>query len=358
MEFITMENGWEVRYPSSPVFVFNRILINVSTGGGEGEHVHFHLLSSYPEYRDERVTDQDGIVNIDISRYMQLCFDKATIHKEHGPVKDIEFEITSGTSDAIERISLTCIWGGISPGEKIKDRVVRYFTAFKNPVSHWLLDNSIILERGDNERFVKRDDNTVRKIIEVLNLENKDYKNSYIVKQIVKSQKDKLSSFDSTFDYTFWDLTSFDGILTTTIIFDCSRKGTYLKWIDNTGMWNYYLFANGKDIIATSDIGEEYDTFQMLEPVVGFYGVYNIQGKVTRVKKTLCASLVGKEERSMLSTILSSPLVYWCPYPEVLEEERQWFPIRVEASSMEIGQANLDDFIFTVQLPNKTVQRL
>lgn len=102
-------------------------------------------------------------------------------------------------------------------------------------------------------------------------------------------------------------------VVTHTFTDDDSACGTMLKWIDAQGFIRFFLFTEGEVKITAKDSSETIThDYQALQPVGGVcVGTMKLpQGVTTTVTQVLCAVLSTEEDRELLDTLHSAPLVW------------------------------------------------
>ena len=116
----------------------------------------------------------------------------------------------------------------------------------------------------------------------------------------------KTSTFDETFDYTFWLSSEMSTI--TELEIDNSTDGHYLRWIDRFGMYQYFLFSKGKitlkNKLGSNSVTEDYS-------VGGMYFANHQRTTSIEGTKTVkaCATSLPDEIYGYVETIITSPII-------------------------------------------------
>lgn len=139
------------------------------------------------------------------------------------------------------------------------------------------------------------------------------------------------------------------------LIQDSSMEGTYLRWIDNYGFWQYYLFDNGqrksKNKLGGTAVDAEY--------TVG--GVRHQAQRNTHIENTdtikCCAVNLRKEILAYVETIYKSPHIEL--YVGKVDGTEVWKPVTIEAGNVSVVMdKKLYDYEISVTLPETQVQTI
>lgn len=165
----------------------------------------------------------------------------------------------------------------------------------------------------------------------------------------------KSSTFDRTFDYTFF--TSGEMATITKLIIDHSMSGTYLRWIDRLGMYQFFLFTEGKTSrkskLSADVVTDDY-------PVGGMYFANHERTAHVECEVTSkCAALMLEQDiYDYVSTIVTSPIIDMYLGKNNNGDEL-WVPVNVEASNYEYDpKAKLHDLEIELSLPSINAQTL
>lgn len=179
--------------------------------------------------------------------------------------------------------------------------------------------------------------------------------NATLKQQGKQTEGSKISSFDKTFDYTFF----MSGEMTTItkLIIDHSKEGVYLRWIDRFGMYQYYLFSKGKTV-RKNKLGSDAIVDEL--PVGGMY--FSNHERTSHIDcdvSTKCgAPMLEQDIYDYVSSIVTSPIIDIYMGMERNGEEL-WVPVNIVASSYEYDpQTLLHDLEIEVSLPSINAQTL
>lgn len=323
-------------YPSSPAFAFNRNVIKIVSNG---DAEYSFKVSDFP--KDVRETKSSG-VEIDISRYLQLCFSRADI-LSCNTRKQITISVAREDNGATFDFDLDVMWGGISAGTAIEDSeedvileestdvtllAIAGFDLFvRNDVGRWEM-----LQTVEQTGFIALD------VSEYIGNGRK-----VIVQQIQKER----STFDDSFDYTF--LYKVLNRHTTTYNVPRCKKGTLVRWIDNFGLQHHRFFKLGDNNIIASNYGETIDDYAMQDYSFGFPVAYQ-QGFEAKREMTIAVPNATHAEWVVLKSLLTSPCVQY------KADDGRWYEAIVKGNTTPVP-SKVADFSVTLQLPNIVTQR-
>lgn len=180
-------------------------------------------------------------------------------------------------------------------------------------------------------------------------------KHSVTFKQKGNQTEAKFSTFDNTFDYTFFMSGEMSTI--TELEIDESTAGHYLRWIDRFGMFQYFLFVKGKETLknklSSNTVVEDY-------AVGGLYFANhqrNINVEGTRTVKCSAVSL-PQEIFDYVSSIETSPIIDLYVGKSKSGEE-MWVPVNIVAASHEYNPKQvLHDIEISFTLPPYNAQTI
>ena len=165
----------------------------------------------------------------------------------------------------------------------------------------------------------------------------------------------KTSTFDETFDYTFWMPSDMATITQLTI--DNSTAGHYLRWIDRFGMYQYFLFTKGKETqknkLGSDTVVEDY-------PIGGMYfanheRTTHIEG--TKTVKVYAVSLAD-DIYGYVQTIINSPVIDLYVGKTRYGDE-MWVPVNIVASNHNYDPTQvLHDLEISFTMPSINAQSL
>lgn len=180
-------------------------------------------------------------------------------------------------------------------------------------------------------------------------------KKNVTLKQKGEEVEVKTSTFDNTFDYTFWLSNEMSTI--TELIIDNSTAGHYLRWIDRFGMFQYFLFVKGKETmknkLSSNTIVEDYTVGGMY--FANHERVVNVEGSKT-IK--CCAVSLPQEIYDYVSSIITSPIIDLYMGKTRFGDE-MWVPVNIVATNHDFQPADiLHDLEISFTLPPVNAQTL
>lgn len=327
-------------YPSSPAYAFNRNLMRLSSV------TEPRLRISIGNLADDVREVYHNSLDIDVSRYLQLCFSRGEL-ASGTTHKSIPIAIKSENGAATYfNTTLDVWWGAIGAGEHLADTEedifsdTIYFFAIKGA-------SITIQAKGGQPKTVTSSVSATGTMSISLSSYGLSNASVVIVKQTLNTS---VGTFDDRFDYTF--IYNNIGAMQGTYNINPCAQGTFLRWVDNFGVWHERYFMEGGENISTSDYGAEIDDYNMKTDAEGFYNVNWKQGHTSNAEVELCVPLANKAMWRVLRTIISSPLVYY------RAEDGNLYPVNVKASTYARSKSNMEDFVITIQKPQITTQIL
>lgn len=272
--------------PNDITFAFNPNFIEFSNVTGAK-----YATISHGKYESD-IAFYNGKARADISLLLQSQFDDPRSTR----AKDIDIEIDfDGDPSKNYSFVVRAIYGSSSIGErlnhigaygfdKVQDcfiRNVRWFTNYPQKLS-------------------------------VFN--NKTFEDFYPTKDVYNynlntSSVEKIAVFDHTFDNSFVKNFSITSYLNAKIILhrDPSKDGYFLRWMDNLGMYQYFLFLyNSRNIKYKQDNEVEED---IIVKDYAFGGGKRMLTHESEKSYTCAAVNLTREEAEYVSTILNSPFI-------------------------------------------------
>lgn len=349
------DNGVGLYIPTGYCFAFNPNKIIVENGKSLKVDIIADIDNKPVSYRDERTGYKD--LELDISPYLQLLSEE----NGHKPTKvTVKYDIEDVNGDtAINNFNLTAIWGAIAIGDKYPGGTFRrWFKAYddNNTNKYQIfipsnIDNMFIRENGGEEREVLVPSN--KGLVDITAEEYFKTGMEDLRTARITMVEDTSSTFDQTFDSTFFDLGG--GVITIDIVFDDRKIGKFLKWVSRSGMTYMYLFEVGDEKTTTDDVGEDYNVdFGTYE--YDYYGVTRNTRKRTSKTVNICAPLLSQKEMEYVSTIIDSQDVQEYDY-----NEGTWKPLRVNPGEyiiMDWEKKPLQDFETQIVYPQIILQEL
>lgn len=163
------------------------------------------------------------------------------------------------------------------------------------------------------------------------------------------------STFDKTFDYTFFKSGQTLALINLTI--SDETAGHYLRWIDTQGNLQFYLFKKGKRTSKTT-LGS--NNIVVKTPLRGMY-FSNMQRNTNvtvAVTHKVGAVSLPADVFEWVSTIITSPVIDMYLGKD-MEGNEIWVPVTIQSSTIEYdNKKELNDLEITFQAPAHTAQSL
>lgn len=312
----------------------------------------------------------NGTCKAYISRIIQMCFADVL-----GSRSNTVFIAIVYNGVEILRVTSVALWSALQIGEQFGRYGVYVHNAYNNGVDHvretvWFpaFPFKVSLFRSSEDEGLTVDVDGARKltnqtltatgIFEVIPSEYVDAAsvNAGATLSIGLVGEDSKTTFTNVFDYTF------TGVLDTlrekvNLHIDNSTRGYYLRWIDQFGFLQYFLFVKGERTSKNKLSSNELDYEQQ------YNGMYF--GNITRVQQvtsqdTVKCSAVNLTERVLayVETIVKSAYVDLYLGKDKYEQEI-WLPVNIVSGSYKV-EANkvLRDYEISFTLPETTTQSL
>lgn len=333
MRTITFE-GASVAIPDEIMFCFNPNRFTLQT---ENE-VTVTITDGLTTYTDVRSPLNDK-VTFDVSPYARTLIhvDRKTM------IVPKSITVTIQSSSDTKSFTTLCIWGAMNVGERFNQpRKVTWFKGFPFTFSMYIPDGSIIRTRYDKNTYSPA---TLASGLVHINPEELFDATEFGVIRL--DNEISSSVWEYTFDSTFRGTD--EGTLINRLVVDECTKGVYLRWIDRHGFYQYYLFKDGDNIYQSKAGGEVLN-----EDYTSWYNFGDVQlqqkKEFTQSIKA-CATLIDKDNFSMLSTLFSSPLVdMWF--------DGAWLPVRIADATTTDTKKPLQDVEIEILMPTIKVQSL
>lgn len=175
------------------------------------------------------------------------------------------------------------------------------------------------------------------------------------IKYKVNEDDNVFSTFDSTFDYTFFKTGENVALINLEVCNDTA--GYYLRWIDRQGNLQYYLFKKGQ-ISYKNKPGKE--TILENGSINGMYFVNHSRIRETEgtITKKCCAVHLRTDIFDYVVTIINAPIVD-CYLGKDKNGDDIWLPINVQSSTITYDpHKQLNDLEFSFNVPNVASQTL
>lgn len=330
MKIRALSNDQRITYPDI-CFIFNKNLIKVSV---YCVNITLTITDGVKSYTDKRINTSYA----DISPYLQMLFDRDEV-VSIGSIKDVSVhvEATYDTGSSAhgqpiyatfeEDLDIKAIWGAISIGEKLVGwKKARWFKNFPYSLTAYIPENVGFVYSGENGgNFADVTSQFPKSSFHTIDTEENPFVNPIgeLNTATLSFLRDNNSSFDSTFDVTFWDKAWVQFQIN--IVFDDRTCGRYLRWIDRQGFLRYYLFQEGDTILTTEEKSTPF-VEDYADEDYGYYGATRTLGKKTSKATNAAATFLDKDEKEYVQTLLSAPLVW-----EYIDE--QWIPVNITAGT-------------------------
>jgi hypothetical protein len=175
------------------------------------------------------------------------------------------------------------------------------------------------------------------------------------IKYKIGEELSMFSTFDNTFDYTFFQSGQTLAIVNLTVSYETA--GHYLRWIDNQGNLQFYLFAKGKRSSKTK-LGK--NNIIINTPLRGMY--FSNMQRNTSVELNVthkCAAVhLTADMFEWVSTIITSPIIDMYLGKDI-DGNEIWVPVVIQASTVEYdNKQQLHDLEITFEAPAHNAQSL
>lgn len=175
------------------------------------------------------------------------------------------------------------------------------------------------------------------------------------IKYKVNEDDNVFSTFDTTFDYTFFQTGENIALINLEVCNDTA--GYYLRWIDRQGNLQYYLFKKGQ-ISYKNKPGKE--TILENGSLNGMYFANHSRIRETEgtITKKCCAVHLRTDIFNYVVTIINAPIVD-CYLGKDKNGDDIWLPINVQSSTITYDpHKQLNDLEFSFNVPNVASQTL
>lgn len=390
---------WSFEYPDSVVFAFNPLYVVISTAP-----INVTLTMSVvsnSKSRSIKVEVFNGSARVYFSRILQLFFE------DYKHFRTLDFTVSLLRGDiTLFSTSLMAIWGTLSLGgrynayglfnmqakaEYERTRIwfrnfpfkVSMFSVNANPPINCESDGSVVpykslpgLPTGTptdlSGEWVDSDGNLYQYDASAKEYFKEDVGNckeigifdltpSWIFPDAKESaslrigERGTANVFDDTFDYTFYQRGLSTHIINLKISNDTS--GYYLRWIDELGELQYFLFAN-KIVTQKNTLGAE--TISDMERVGPmWYPEHVRRAQITSVRTCNCSAVsLPREIYEYVCSIVNAPIVDMYLGKSAGGREI-WVPVNIVAASYDFDTTRpLNDLTLAFTLPEYKSQIL
>lgn len=363
-----------ITFPDDVVFVFNPLYIELKVNSGNIDKVEVTVARSSTLYGYIVNSITASVFNskarIYISRIMQLAFDGIPTRRS----ESVSVEITSGTDNLFTHV-FNAVWGCIGLGQRMNAygvfaydskepycyRVRKWFKnfPFKLSVFSTLTNEGIDLYgRTDGGAYsasplISFDIEGMNDIIPSSYYPNAKYSATFKLPGVAKSKGS--SVFDDSFDYTFFSSSAYAVI--TKLEVSNETQGHYLRWIDNFGQLQYYLFVDGKDTIKNK-LGSDSIIDTEARGGMWFPDLTRKTSIETTVTRKCCAVSMPQEIWDYVETVIRSPYIDLY-LGKTNDGEEIWCPVNIVAASHTYDPTEvLHDLEISFTMPTENTQTL
>lgn len=324
-----------ITYPEEIVFAFNPNYMEFSGVTG----AKFVRLGSGKNEVD--VSVYNGKAKADISLLLQTRFTDPRRERAKDVMVDIMLD---GKPEATTSVVMRVIWGSSSIGERL------------NAIGAYHFDKS-------KQRFVRNVRWFVNYPQKLSVFNNRTFEDFYPTQDrysynLNSSSVEKIAVFDHTFDHTFVKNFSISSYLDALVLLhrDTSKDGYFIRWMDNLGMYQYFLFLyneNGEKNTQQHKVMEDIE-------VGGMHFGGGVRMLTHELERTHTASAMHltREEILYVKTIVNSPFVDL--YQGTMQGGAElWVPITVTDGERKYSEKKeLVDFEIKFVVPTSRPQQL
>lgn len=134
--------------------------------------------------------------------------------------------------------------------------------------------------------------------------------------------------------------------------------GHYIKWVNELGGWNYWLFPFGNKNRKTKDLGELNNDF---------YNIPDTTSPTVQIGKNsndiiqVTSDVINFEETTLLASVIDSPKIYlFTGQPYAKANYNDWLEVSLNTTDVRIINAKqkLNKFNFVFELPQRNTRKL
>lgn len=334
-EFLTEDVSAKIKYPNDIIFAFNPNYIEFSEVTG----AKFVTIACGKE--EINVEFYGGSARADISLLLQTQFVNPIEDRTKAISVDLIFDGEIGKET---RVDLLAIWGSSSIGERL------------NSIGAYHFDKT-------RQKFVRNVRWFVNYPQKLSVFDNRTFNDFYPTKTVYDydldtSTVEKVIVFDHTFDSTFIKNFNINSYLDAKVILhqDEAKDGYFLRWMDNLGMYQYFLFRYGERTVKPK---QEHSVQSRIS--VGGYDFGGGSRMLTHkqeIEYKGCAMHLTHEESLYVQTILNSPFVDL--YQGTMQGgEELWVPVVLIDQEKKISERKeLVDLEIAFTIPTSKPQQL
>lgn len=361
MQTITTEE-YSIEYPNKVVYAFTPALVRVTSLVG---HLKARIevagadVGSYYETRDLR----NGSATFDISRFLQLLYiDNAADFRNISYVDvenssasptvleaQVSVSFSGGVADVFaEDMMFDVVWGVMTSSERsTPPERLRWFVNFPQTI-HLALRDSSALVWGDY---------VYEPLADPKETGGSQYFRKEWVLPAVPSWMGYIQESSNPIRFGIYDTEVVSGDYITKGNFTCivtpdfSQCGVYLRWIDELGRYQYFLFRE-TGYTTTSKEVEKWESGEMVNPLT-FDNTVNVPTTKRQLlsrqhSRTLTAQGVNEDEVKLLRTLIASPVV-----EEYAGEDEngipQWRKVSIKAGNIADTFEHVQNVVVTIE---------
>lgn len=134
--------------------------------------------------------------------------------------------------------------------------------------------------------------------------------------------------------------------------------GHYIKWFNEFGGWNYWLFAKGNRNRKAKDLGELNNDFNNIEDTIS----PTVQmGKTSNDVLQVTSDVINSDENTVLQSLIDSPKIYlFTGQPYAKANYNDWLEVSLNTNDARIKNAkeSLNKYNLTFELPQRNTRTL
>jgi len=350
--------------PDHVVYAFNPNYIEISVEEGVAA---LQLSVSYGETKYTiEVALYQGSAKCYISKILQVLFDDYVATRS----ESVTLTVSTENDEALATADFLVVWGALELGKRYgyylpfaygraseprQERRVVWFKNFPFKVSLFRESNEhqmYAVYDSQNKIDIDTTDDDVGIIEYDVNTVCPSAKKELV---FVVMRKDATSNaFDANFDIVFEELSQLAYIVRLTVCEDTA--GIYLRWIDQYGFWQYYLFVKGerqsKNKMSSTEVDAEFS----------HNGVYYRASRYLTVENTdtitCCATNLPDEILAYVETIYKSPYIEMYIGKD-FDGNELWQPVSLDAGTTKMAaDLRLTDYEITLSMQQTPTQTL
>ena len=353
---------YQIDYPERIAFAYNNNAIVFSSNDDSAfkYSVTVQDNAGYQEARTIEIASFNHFAKADISLLFQLLFEttviinrdiKATVTIKRGSTTITSFEcmVLFAVMNVGDRLQNFGIFS--NPNAEHYERHITWFANFPFNISLLGINGATVYKRYDNMPYgTGQAIGSTTEGIQDITPDPDTVQNKFVIK--IK-QGESTSTFDDTFDYTFFRLGSEDTIIVAER--NNAKCGYYFRWLDNRGFWMQYLFDKGFVETTTETDGTSRSFYDEYNGIT-FESKRLLGIDTTRTIKC-CASSLDPERYEDVATIASAAYVDMYLGRTDLGQDI-WIPCNVKpATHSKRDKFELNDFEIEVEFIERS-QRL